>query len=150
MRNLFKVAIVSALLITAFGQEANARTEVFYGVRYDNGKHYNRGHDRGYHDRGRHYGHDKWRYRNYDHRHWNRVSFYNVYNPRPYFREVYLSNYYVPSPRYVNVQQISYNGASAEQDYCREYQAIAMVGGARQETYGTACLRPDGSWEIMN
>ncbi|MCE2927285.1 MAG: hypothetical protein LW823_06575 [Rickettsiales bacterium] len=34
--------------------------------------------------------------------------------------------------------------------YCREYQARATVGGRTQDTYGTACLEPDGSWEIVN
>jgi surface antigen len=34
--------------------------------------------------------------------------------------------------------------------YCREYQAYAMVGGRRSQTYGTACMQPDGSWEIVD
>lgn len=34
--------------------------------------------------------------------------------------------------------------------YCREYQAIAVIGGRRQQTYGTACRMPDGQWEIMD
>lgn len=34
--------------------------------------------------------------------------------------------------------------------YCREYQAVAVVGGRRQQTYGTACLQPDGQWEIVD
>ena len=34
--------------------------------------------------------------------------------------------------------------------YCREYTATARVGGRLQETYGTACYQPDGSWEIIN
>ena len=34
--------------------------------------------------------------------------------------------------------------------YCREYQATAIVGGRAQETYGTACRTDDGSWRIMN
>lgn len=34
--------------------------------------------------------------------------------------------------------------------YCREYQATAVVGGRRQQTYGTACLQPDGQWEIVD
>ncbi len=38
----------------------------------------------------------------------------------------------------------------ADNSYCREYTATALVGGSRQETYGTACYRPDGSWEIVN
>lgn len=34
--------------------------------------------------------------------------------------------------------------------YCREYQAVATVGGRAQSTYGTACRTPDGDWQIMN
>jgi len=34
--------------------------------------------------------------------------------------------------------------------YCREYQAKATVGGRVEETYGTACRQPDGSWKLMN
>jgi surface antigen/Ni/Co efflux regulator RcnB len=34
--------------------------------------------------------------------------------------------------------------------YCREYTGTARVGGRLQETYGTACMQPDGSWEIIN
>lgn len=34
--------------------------------------------------------------------------------------------------------------------YCREYQTTARVGGGLRETYGTACMQPDGSWEIVN
>ncbi|MEW5726603.1 MAG: hypothetical protein AB1918_02140 [Pseudomonadota bacterium] len=34
--------------------------------------------------------------------------------------------------------------------YCREYQATAVVGGRKQQTYGTACRQPDGQWEIVD
>jgi surface antigen len=34
--------------------------------------------------------------------------------------------------------------------YCREYQAKATVGDRVEETYGTACRQPDGSWKLMN
>lgn len=34
--------------------------------------------------------------------------------------------------------------------YCREYQGHATVGGRIQNTYGTACLQPDGSWEVVD
>lgn len=37
-----------------------------------------------------------------------------------------------------------------DQRYCREYQAAAVIGGRRQQTYGTACRQPDGSWEIVD
>lgn len=33
--------------------------------------------------------------------------------------------------------------------YCREYRTIAVIGGQRQEVYGTACRQPDGSWEVV-
>ncbi len=34
--------------------------------------------------------------------------------------------------------------------YCREYQQEVTIGGERQRSYGTACRRPDGSWEVRN
>jgi surface antigen len=34
-------------------------------------------------------------------------------------------------------------------DYCREYQTEIVVGGQVEQGYGTACQRPDGSWEIV-
>ena len=33
---------------------------------------------------------------------------------------------------------------------CREYQSTVVVGGRAQNSYGTACLQPDGSWRIAN
>lgn len=34
--------------------------------------------------------------------------------------------------------------------YCREYQSYAMIGNRRHETYGTACMQPDGSWQVID
>jgi surface antigen len=34
--------------------------------------------------------------------------------------------------------------------YCREYTSSAMIDGRRQQTTGTACRQPDGSWRIQN
>lgn len=34
-------------------------------------------------------------------------------------------------------------------DYCREYTQTVQVGGVRQQGYGTACMQPDGSWQIV-
>lgn len=34
--------------------------------------------------------------------------------------------------------------------YCREFQQTIAVGGQTESGYGTACRRPDGSWEIVN
>jgi surface antigen len=33
--------------------------------------------------------------------------------------------------------------------YCREYQQTITVGGESQQSYGTACRQPDGSWQIQ-
>ncbi len=39
---------------------------------------------------------------------------------------------------------------SSNGQYCREYQAHATIGGRTQDTYGTACMQPDGSWQVIN
>lgn len=31
---------------------------------------------------------------------------------------------------------------------CREYTAKAKIGGRNQRIHGTACMQPDGSWEV--
>jgi hypothetical protein len=42
-------------------------------------------------------------------------------------------------------------GAANAQDepYCREYQQRVTIGGVARETYGTACMQPDGSWKMV-
>jgi hypothetical protein len=32
---------------------------------------------------------------------------------------------------------------------CREFHDTVTIGGVPQESYGTACRQPDGSWRIM-
>ncbi len=34
--------------------------------------------------------------------------------------------------------------------YCREFVQKVYIGGREQEAYGTACRRPDGSWEMIS
>lgn len=34
--------------------------------------------------------------------------------------------------------------------YCREYQQSVTVGGEKQQSFGTACRQPDGSWRVTN
>lgn len=38
----------------------------------------------------------------------------------------------------------------ANHEYCREYTMTADVAGQKQQTYGTACRQPDGSWKVQN
>ncbi len=42
------------------------------------------------------------------------------------------------------------DGKAASGRYCREYQQTIMVGGKEESAYGSACRKPDGSWEIVN
>jgi surface antigen len=50
------------------------------------------------------------------------------------------------SPQYAVVPTQSFR--TRDGTYCREYQAMASIGGQPQRVYGTACRMPDGSWKI--
>lgn len=41
-------------------------------------------------------------------------------------------------------------GTSRSGLQCREFQQTVTIGGRTEQAYGTACLQPDGSWEVMN
>lgn len=41
-------------------------------------------------------------------------------------------------------------GTTASGRYCREFQHEVTIGGRAEEAYGTACLNPDGSWEVVS
>lgn len=63
----------------------------------------------------------------------------------------------VGAPVNFQTQQVGYNYTitptrdyRTDGRYCREYQAVATVGGHIRETYGTACRQPDGQWEVIN
>jgi surface antigen len=34
--------------------------------------------------------------------------------------------------------------------YCRQYQQTIQIGGEPQQSYGTACRQPDGTWKIQS
>lgn len=38
--------------------------------------------------------------------------------------------------------------SAGDMPYCREYQQTVTIGGTTQQGHGTACLQPDGSWQI--
>jgi len=42
------------------------------------------------------------------------------------------------------------DGTTPDGRQCREFQQEVTIDGRRTEAYGTACLQPDGSWEVMN
>jgi hypothetical protein len=41
-------------------------------------------------------------------------------------------------------------GTSTAGRYCREFQQKVSIGGHSEEAYGTACMQPDGSWEVVS
>ena len=41
-------------------------------------------------------------------------------------------------------------GRSSAGRYCREFQHEVTIGGKREQSYGTACRQPDGSWEVIS
>lgn len=34
--------------------------------------------------------------------------------------------------------------------YCREFQQTVQIGGQMEQAYGTACMQPDGSWQVTS
>ncbi len=64
--------------------------------------------------------------------------------PRVVYYEPQVVEYRYTSPAIVSE---GYVGSSSSR-YCREYTQQVRINGQLQETYGTACLRPDGSWHI--
>jgi hypothetical protein len=88
---------------------------------------------------------DGWRGHKHHHRH---HGWHNVHH-RPVLGWVAprrVVQYTVVQPVYYTP---TYAAPRVSDRYCREYQHTAFIGGRLQETYGTACLAPDGSWELL-
>lgn len=49
----------------------------------------------------------------------------------------------------IAIPALTSSNAKAE-EYCREYTKNVSINGRVESAYGTACYRPDGSWEIVN
>jgi hypothetical protein len=122
--------------------------------RGDNHRPQARNDHRGWNDR-RDYG------RNYHGSSHSSFSFSYVVAPRPvYYSQPYYAQPYYAQPYYpaayqppVNAAPIQYTTPAQLDDsgqYCREYTRDVIVGGRVQSSYGTACLQPDGDWEIQS
>ncbi len=99
-----------------------------------------RHHDGYGHGYNRGYGHHRW------HDDTTRFSF-------NYTQWIETEPVYVPypPPSYnTNYTPTSYTPPQTEGRYCREYIRPASVAGRTQQTYGTACLQPDGDWQIVD
>ena len=73
----------------------------------------------------------------------------SYYRPRVVYTQPYV--YTQPQPVYYNSTPIQYQtqpSLTNDGRYCREYTKQVLVGGRMQESYGSACMQPDGAWEI--
>jgi hypothetical protein len=55
--------------------------------------------------------------------------------------------------RFIAVTALIMLGGSSNawaQDFCREFTSTVTIGNRIQESVGTACLNPDGSWQIVS
>lgn len=86
----------------------------------------------------RDYGHGRGHYKKH---HWHHKHHHDVYTTRTY----------EAAPVYYGTPMTtSYQNVSAQSGYCREFNQGTSIGGRVQPTYGTACMQPDGSWQIQN
>jgi hypothetical protein len=70
-----------------------------------------------------------------------------AYAPRPvYAAPAYVAPAYAAPPAGVTLRE----GRDAAGNYCREYQTNTIIEGRPTPSYGTACMRADGQWQIVN
>ncbi|MDX9690225.1 MAG: hypothetical protein EOM37_08705 [Proteobacteria bacterium] len=142
-KNVVKGAVLAVIVLLGLGLSAPARAGTAVSVTWTDGdRHYDRGRSRDFYHRDRHH------WRPAYHPRPRRIV--HVYPVRPI---VYESSYIVPTmpvsaPIVVNPSSPTYYNGYGQM--CREYQSSAWVGGAQRQTYGTACLQPDGSWRVAD
>jgi len=151
MGRLFKPVCVIALAFSLMAaQPAMADS---FSIGYSTGGHgWNQGHRNSHHNQGRgwKHGHHKnhWRHDN----HWGHhdrprtTVFFSSYYPVVSQPVYYSQPIYLQPHQMMLGQQVAYNSG----EFCREYQSLVTVGGLRQNSFGTACLQPDGSWRVVN
>ena len=97
------------------------------------------------------------RHLRHHHRHHWRAHYGSYYHPyvAPHtstviYRDVIVEPQPIlhsPAPLLANQASPSYSRGGQT---CREYQSQATIGGRAQNTYGTACLQPDGVWRVVD
>jgi hypothetical protein len=165
---LLAAAAVAALMLT---QASTAALADGRGHRGDD-RHWDRGHHGGHHWKGH-----KQRHRDYRRGHHDRVIIvpsHRYYGPPRhyrhdrYYRAPSLGGIYLyfdlsalldaPVGAPVRWRENDTAGTlvtTAERydtagRYCREYQRSVVVAGREQQAWGTACLQPDGDWQIVS
>lgn len=92
----------------------------------------------------------------YRHDHANYHHHYNRYHDRhPYYHNYYYYPYSSYTSYWVNPAPVVTETVApvvvspAPTTQCREFTQTITVGGRIQQSYGTACLQPDGSWQMQ-
>ena len=159
---MLRPTLLTAAAIAAISAPALAGSSELLGHRLRGGHgHESHRHHETHHGHGRDYVHIDIgnAYPGWDRPHYWRHHHRPVYvvNNGPYWGHGYSSSVIWANPRpayrYTLLPtEISYNDRNDDGDerYCREYTARATIGRNARDTYGTACLQPDGSWEIVN
>lgn len=146
-RRSWSSAIVLGLIL-AGPAAAVSPQPVAAGDRHHHGWH--RGHH--WHHGYRWHGHrHHWRGHHWHGRHWRRhhhsdFSALFLFDLTPPPRYVYVPP---PPPVYVQPPPVV-RYAAPQPAYCREYTTTVYVNGRPAQTYGTACLQPDGTWRIVS
>jgi hypothetical protein len=71
-----------------------------------------------------------------------------VYAPPPvYVQPAYVQPVYQAPIQAVPTSDV-YRANNGQ--YCREYQSTVRVAGHYENSYGTACQQPDGSWRVVD
>lgn len=69
--------------------------------------------------------------------------------PQVVFVQPEVVDYYTPRHRAVMVDEGFVGPQPPKQErHCREFTQTIRIDGQPHESYGTACLRPDGTWQI--
>ncbi len=68
--------------------------------------------------------------------------------PRIIYVQPEVVEYRMRGPAYVEGGYVGAGSMPLPSSYCREFTQQVRIGGQIKETYGTACLQPDGSWRI--
>lgn len=138
MKMTFAMLLVTSLLSTGL-MSAPAYADKIVLKIGDNDRH-------DHWEHGRHHG---WRENGWRHRTWfDDDDRYGFYRPPVVVRNVYVTRYDYNQP--LQPMPIAWNNAPEPQRYCREYYGPARIGGRIVQTYGNACLQPDGSWQIVD
>jgi len=82
-----------------------------------------------------------------ENRYYSSTPAYAYSYPEPvYYQTTYVPNYVAPSDPEPSAVAYYDNSVGS---YCREFTQEVRIDGQMQESYGTACLQPDGSWRVV-